>query len=723
MHFSNAQTAVVLSLLLAFTNACGDRDFKGSTAIRTSKPAAPATAENKPQTGDATPEANPIAKDEPSHDEFLPGEDIEIPRIIGKKPETNVNKFWSSLTTQNVFSFSLDTQAGATSFKLTDIQAAKTQAHNQITRTATTDSFKQGTAGTAIKQSFTQKASKGLVDILVVVDDSGSMVEEQNNLATKLSALLTSIRGSNWQIGVVTTSVQANDKCLMTLIKSTDVNAETKFKTAVSAGVGGNSNEAGVKQAVIGLGCSNNPWLRSNATTAVLIVSDADNCTNDGVDCGTNAWAKESYLINYVEQVLKKEFWKNFGVYGIFSLPAQRCSVSEQVGTQYQRLMNYKNTNQVHKNAGDICQTDYSTTLNQISADIALLLENQFELSDLPDSSPVTLTVDGVDVLIDDYTISGRTITFKSGREPENGKSLVVDYNTGATPRFSSVILKNDPVAETVVVKVGANVLPSSGYDLNGKNLVFKVQPADLSTIAIDYRIAKALPNAFQLEKAPLTGTLKVTVDAKAPVGMTFDAAANQIVFNPPPTDGAAINISYDYRVGPNLLYAVSSAAGSSNHKIYDGATSIPFTKSGDNYTINPGNHALGKTLVLKYDAPSEAVRFFDLPTTPVAGSVVFVKDTAACKLGNGISVSGNRLAANCTVTAKADFEMTYNSIETFDSFKVEVPNPEVGIWEVLIDGVRFEKYVREGKTIKIDYTKYLKPNQAIEIRYTGPEE
>ncbi|RZA26502.1 MAG: hypothetical protein EOP10_03450 [Proteobacteria bacterium] len=418
-----------------------------------------------------------------------------------------------------------------------------------------------------------------------------------------------------------------------------------------------------------------------------------------------------------------KEFWKNFGVYGIFSLPAKRCSVSEQVGTQYQRLMNYKNNNQLHKNAGDICQADYSTTLNQISADIAQLLENQFELSDVPDSSPVRLFIDGLAVLEEDYSIVGRTITFKANKEPENGKSLTVEYNTGATPRFASVTLKNDPALETLVVKVGVNTLASSAYELKGRNLVFKVQPADQSNITVDYRIAKTLANTFQLEKAPLAGTLKVTVDTKAPVGMTFDAATNQIVFNPAPADGAAINISYDYRMGPNLVYAVSSAAGSSNHKIYDGAVAIAFTKSNNSYTINAANHVLGKTLVLKYDAPNDAVRFFDLPNTPVAASVVFVKDTASCKLGSGISVSGNRLAANCMVTGKSDFEMNYNSIETFDTFTVEVPNPEVGIWEVLIDGVRFEKWVRVGKTIKIDYAKYLKPDQAIEIRYTGPEE
>ena len=39
-----------------------------------------------------------------------------------------------------------------------------------------------------------------LLDIQIVIDDSGSMKEEQANLASKLSALLTSIKDRNWRI-------------------------------------------------------------------------------------------------------------------------------------------------------------------------------------------------------------------------------------------------------------------------------------------------------------------------------------------------------------------------------------------------------------------------------------------------------------------------------------------------------------------------------------------
>jgi hypothetical protein len=720
MRVTKGLSAGLLGLTLAmFLNACADAEFKGkakSTVAKTKTEDSRGVSDARPQTSPAvptksSPNASPIAS-----------QDVEIPRIVAKAPTVTVSKFFSSSVKQNSFAFSLDTQSVSTGFALTDINGSKTQSHTQITRTATTDSFKQGTVGTAINQSFTQKAEKGLVDILVVIDDSGSMIEEQTNLSNKLSALLTSIKGSSWQIGVVTTSVQAHDACLMTLIKSTDADAENKFKAAVSAGTGGNSNEAGIKQAVIGLGCSSNPWLRSNATTAVLVVSDADNCSNDGGDCGQDLWNNESYLINYAEQTLKKEFWKNFGVYGIFSLPSNKCSASEQVGTQYQRLMDYKNGSHLHKNAGNICQDDYSATLNQISADIALLLENQFELSEVPDSSPVRISIDGAPVPAADYTLVNKTLTFKPGKEPSNGKVLVVDYNTGAVPRFSSVTLKNDPALETIVVKVGASPLPSSAYTLSGRTLTFKSQPADNASITVDYRIAKALANTFQLEKIPVAGTLAVSVDAQAATGMSYDAIANQVVFQSSPIDGAAITIRYDYRIGPNLTYTLPSAAGAFNHVIYDGSVAIPFTKTGDSYTIRAANHVPGKVLMLKYEAPDATVHTFDLPSLPVGDSVVFTKEAAECKLGRGITVNGKRLTVNCAVTVKTEIEMSYSSLETFSSFTTDVEHPETGIWEVLIDGVRFESFTRVGNTITIDYAKYLRPGQQITIRHTEPE-
>ncbi len=721
MRSKGFKAALLSTMLLSFINACADREFKGGTASRTMKKANDAVPDTSPS-GDAVPEADPKEPVDVVTDELKPGEDLEVPRVVSKVPPSLSASFKASSNEKAAFEFSLDTKSASTSFKLADVNAAKSQSHKQNTRQLISESYSQGTAGNIMKQTFEQKGQKGLVDILVVVDNSGSMDAEQKNLSDKLSALLKSISGSNWQIGVITTTVQAADACKMTLIKSTDTDYEAKFRLAVQPGINGSGQELGIKQAVIGLGCKESPWLRPDASTAVLIVSDADNCTNDGADCGSEPWAKEQYLINYVEGTLNKEVWKNAGFYGIYSSQSAPCGTAEKTGIQYDRLMAYRNSPEIRKNRGNICDADYSVTLNQISADIALLLKNQFELSAAPDSGSLKLSVDGNPIPATDYKISGKTITFVEGRQPANGKILTTDYVVGATPRFKELNLKNDPALETLSVKVSGKTLAANAYTISGRKLVFASQPADLAPISIDYRIAGELVNAFQLEKSPLANSLKVTVNGAAASGMTYDAAKNQIVFNPIPADGAAVEINYNYRVGPQLVYSVPTQTGSSNHKVFDGANEIAHTKSGDNFTIKAENFAVGKTLTVKFDAPDGSARTFDLPNAPIADTITFTKDIPSCKVGAGISVSGSRVSANCPVTAKSDFEMTYFYNVLHDSFSLDVPNPDVGIWEVSVDGKAFSEYKREGNAIKIDHAKYLKLDSLIEIRYTFPE-
>ncbi|RYZ59838.1 MAG: VWA domain-containing protein, partial [Proteobacteria bacterium] len=432
-----------------------------------------------------------------------------------------------------------------------------------------------------MKETFEQLGKKGLIDILVVIDDSGSMTEEQKNLSTKMNSLLTSLKDTNWQIGIVTTTVQASDKCILTLVKSTDTDAEAKFAKAVQAGLSGSGNEEGIRQAVNGLKCSQSPWVRADSSVAVLIVSDEDNCSSRGADCPNSPGKTISYLTNYIEQTLAREIGKTAGIYGIFSPTVNSCKTAGNIGYQYEELMTYaaqKSGTTVSKIFGNICDADYSNTLNAISSNIALLLKNQFELSSAPDSGSLKLSVEGSVIPAANYKFSGKTITFNAGKEPANGKVLTAEYNVGAVPLFTKVTLKNTPAADTISVKVGSTVLAASAYTVSGNEITFKTQPASLAKIAVDYRVAAALKNAFQLEKTPIAGSLKVLVDGKAASGMTYDAAANQVVLNPAPLDGLAIELNYNYRTGPQLSYQVAIVQGAKNVKLYDGAKELSYT-------------------------------------------------------------------------------------------------------------------------------------------------
>ena len=49
------------------------------------------------------------------------------------------------------------------------------------------------------------------VDVLVVVDNSGSMSVEQSNMGMRFASFLSRLQGLDWQVGIVTTDVQTNN--------------------------------------------------------------------------------------------------------------------------------------------------------------------------------------------------------------------------------------------------------------------------------------------------------------------------------------------------------------------------------------------------------------------------------------------------------------------------------------------------------------------------------
>lgn len=286
-------------------------------------------------------------------------------------------------------------------------------------------------------EKFVQAGKRGSADILIVIDDSGSMKEEQDNFSTKMNDLLLSLKDADWQIGIINTSVKldssGNDRCDLKLIKSSDANNEENFAKAVTASLNGASNEEGIRQAVNGLKCKENPWVRKDATVAVLILSDEDNCSKNGSDCPKHPAKSETYLIDYVEKDLQRTVGVNAGFYGIFSPPANHCSTAQNDGVIYQRLVDYKATGMTY---GNICDASYKSTLEGISRNIATLLDSKFQLKGTPDQGSLVVSgkkANGDALTAADYSLSGMDLIFKKGSEPALGSEIEVKYSVTTT--------------------------------------------------------------------------------------------------------------------------------------------------------------------------------------------------------------------------------------------------------------------------------------------------
>ena len=225
------------------------------------------------------------------------------------KPESEKFSFDTKAKASEAFVISLDDEKLATSFMLKNIYSDKEDTSDQLTRTPMTKMATQGTPGEDKTEMFQQADKRGLLDLLIVMDNSGSMGQEQANISTKLSSLLSSISDTDWQIAVISTD--PNDNCNISIVRSGDNDANNLFKNAVTLGTNGSGNEQGIRRAVVGLKCESTPWVRNNSSVAVLIVSDEDNCSYNSTGCQNQPWAETSYLTNYIENTMNREIGKS----------------------------------------------------------------------------------------------------------------------------------------------------------------------------------------------------------------------------------------------------------------------------------------------------------------------------------------------------------------------------------------------------------------------------
>lgn len=130
---------------------------------------------------------------------------------------------------------------------------------------------------TSITEVFTGD-EVSLVDVLFVVDDSGSMSEEQLNLAANFEAFIAAAAEWNvdYQIAVTTTDMDKMPGALKGQTPLVTPDNPGDFITNVLVGTGGSGLERGLAAADASLSGAFGPHLREEASLAVIFISDED---------------------------------------------------------------------------------------------------------------------------------------------------------------------------------------------------------------------------------------------------------------------------------------------------------------------------------------------------------------------------------------------------------------------------------------------------------------
>jgi hypothetical protein len=276
-----------------------------------------------------------------------------------------------------------------------------------------------GTLTNASDRFVQNTAQEGKVDILWVMDDSGSMGDEQDALAFNFNAFITDFisRDVDFQMAVTTTDGRNNktgrmigdtDQLNAAAAKANRAKFIQDFSDTIKVGTRGSGQEMGLKTSGDFLSRYQS-WMRQDAFLVVVYVSDEQDQSPESV-------------ANYVQmlQGLKAQAGM-VKAYSIITQEIDRSKQWETIGTRYAEV-----SQATGGEVADIHQ-DFYTTLTNFGFKILELIDS-FPLSGVPVGSDISITMNGVELASGwTYDDTSRTIRFDRNAIPAEG-SIVIAY-------------------------------------------------------------------------------------------------------------------------------------------------------------------------------------------------------------------------------------------------------------------------------------------------------
>lgn len=235
------------------------------------------------------------------------------------------------------------------------------------------------------------------VDVLFVVDSSGSMANERAALGSRLANFTSGLVGLDWQICVTSTD-PTREKGHLLPFTYTDLNGLKRTTNALTADIpgagaafldrvvsvpSGTGDEQGIRSINLAVDIGHRDCFRSDAALATIILSDEDERSVGGhPEYGAGALPllpenTPKYLLNNVRMKMGAE--KIFTSHAIVIKSGDEACRKEQVGsggaayfgTWYEELSRLTGGQ-----IGSICSTDYSRELSKFADGIRQTLDS-----------------------------------------------------------------------------------------------------------------------------------------------------------------------------------------------------------------------------------------------------------------------------------------------------------------------------------------------------------
>jgi hypothetical protein len=320
---------------------------------------------------------------------------------------------------------------------------------------------------------FVQSAAiNNKIDILWMMDSSGSMSEEQDNLAANFNVFINDFVTKGYEYNMAVSGTDAwryefspgstanlakfrdgnvytgttTDNSGIFMINNLTANVIATFTKNIKVGITGSGDERAfdsIKQSLMYPGNAGYNFRRDDAYLAVIIISDeedfsrnngtVDGCTGSPMPAACQNLRPVSdyttYLDTYTNSVpADRKYTVN--AIGVFDAACEAAnpSSSGHVGTRYLQLVN--DTGGV---AGSICDTDFSGTLNAMQNKISED-STQFRLSKTPVVSSIIVKINSVDIPQNPtngwtYDSNNNSIKFHGSALPPQGAAISITFD------------------------------------------------------------------------------------------------------------------------------------------------------------------------------------------------------------------------------------------------------------------------------------------------------
>ncbi|MBK9039292.1 MAG: hypothetical protein IPL83_09060 [Bdellovibrionales bacterium] len=288
-----------------------------------------------------------------------------------------------------------------------------------------------------VKDVFFQNASDNQVDILVLIDNSPSMFEEQQKIGETISSFFNQLGDVDWQVGITTTDISGGTFSTngdLLKFDSTSSYVLTKavpdYKRAFLKTITrkesdcysncASSNEQPLRASMMAMDkrdTQNQGFFRPGADLALVIISDEDEMSTGPAGATT-----PNDLISHFGSIWGSS--KNFAAFGIVIVPGDTNCFSKNTagGGNYGDFVS-ELTGKTGGLIGSICDSDFGPTLSKIGKKVSNLLTS-FELSEEPLESSIQLTSLPQQSL--EWHLESKRIIFKTA--PSQGTKIEVSY-------------------------------------------------------------------------------------------------------------------------------------------------------------------------------------------------------------------------------------------------------------------------------------------------------